>query len=406
MSHARLLTRILNCPLMVSQDKLDIITSEVGLKLLAGESLAVGEPTIHSVVPKGAAVVTIFDALVSKNGGGASGSTSYESIVSQTKDLIAQGHKAIYFYLDTPGGEVAGLFGAADFISSLPERYGVETIGITDGMMASAGYVLGSAVQKLYATETSIIGSIGVIMTLVNTVKADEEAGREYLILRSKDEKALLNQHEPFEQKAIDDAMKMLSNLDGIMNKTVSANRPGLDIQTIIDLNGKVVLGTEALSLGLIDGIVTSFDGVIKERTNLTLTHTGTTTMTELEKALMANAQLTADLAASRAETTVAVKAAVQEERTRVLGIVDAAGTFKVAADMAKKRIVAGSTVVDSVEMFEGIAQGIQASLDTTATTTTLNPDTTAPSASDFSKGLQAALDNAEKSPKLFQGVR
>lgn len=407
MGHARLLTRILGCPLMVTQDKLDIITSEVGLKLLAGDSLQTGEGTPHSVVPEGAAVVTIFDALVSKNGGGASGSTSYESIISQTKSYISDGHKTIYFYLDTPGGEVAGLFGAADFIASLPETYGVETIGITDGIMASAGYVLGSAVQKLYATETSMVGSIGVIMTLVNTMKADEGAGREYLILRSKDEKAKLNSHEPFDQKAIDDALAMIAELDSIMNKTVASNRSGLSIQTIIDLNGKVVLGTEALSLGLIDGIVTSFEGALtKERTELTLTNTGTTTMTDLEKALAANVQLTTDLAALKAENQVAITAATQEERSRVLGIVDAVATFKLSATSAKKRIIAGTSVADSVSMFEEIAESVQAGLDTAVPGATTPPSVLGGEQNDFHKNMGAALDKVAATVPLFQGVK
>jgi len=36
-SHNLILTRLINTPLAISQDKLDIITSQVSLKLLAGD---------------------------------------------------------------------------------------------------------------------------------------------------------------------------------------------------------------------------------------------------------------------------------------------------------------------------------------------------------------------------------
>ena len=408
MSYTRLLTRLFNTPLMVTQDKLDIITSEVGLKLLAGEALSNEVTTTeHANIPKGHAVVTVFDSLVAKNGGGSSGFTSYESIVNQTKNYISTGHKKIIFYFDTPGGEVSGLFGTAAFIQSLPSKYGVETIGITDGMMASAGYVLGSSVQKLYATETSIVGSIGVIMTLINTVKADEAKGHEYTILRSKDSKAKLNPHEPFDDKAIDSAVKMLGILDTTMNDTVTSYRASLSMETVVNLEGEVVLGAEALQLGLIDGIVDSFDSLLDMSTadtKLLSTNTGNVNM-NLEEALAANIQLTADIVALKAQESLTVSKAQSDERTRVIGIIDAVDTFKLTVASAKKRIVAGTTVEDSVSMFEEIAESIQVNLDTTTDASTLTPDTT-PDTNDFHGNLGKALKSLDDEPQLFAGVK
>ena len=411
MNYLRLLSRLYNCPLCIAESKLDVITSEVTMKLLSGQALATDvEPTEHSAAPKGTAVVNVFDGLVSKNGAGSSGSTSYESIITQTKRHMEAGHKKIYYYLDTPGGEVSGLFGAAKFINSLPGKYGIETVGITDGMMASAGYVLGASTQKLYATESSIVGSIGVIMTLMNSVKADEEAGREYKILRSKDDKAKLNPHEAFDDEAIEDAMSMLGTLDTIMNDTVSSFRPSLDLKTIIDLKGGTVLGTEALELGLIDGLVASFDEVIKmekEDNKLLLTNTtGNTNMT-LEEAQAQIIQLNADVAALKAQESLTVAAATQEERTRVLGIIEAANTFKLSTTSAIKRIKASSSVEDSVSMFEEIAEATQEnnSLDTTNDNSTINGQTI-PQETNFSTQLDAALEAAATQQPLFAGIK
>jgi len=406
MSYLRLLSRLYNTPLAVAESKLDVISSEVTMKLLAGETLTTDlEPTEHTETPKGFAVVEVFDALVSKNGGGSSGSTSYESIISQTTSYIEAGHKTIYYYLDTPGGEVSGLFAAASFIKALPEKYGIETVGITDGMLASAGYVLGSAVQKLYATETSIVGSIGVIMTLVNTMKADEAQGHEYTILRSKSDKARLNPHEPFATEAIESAVKMLSELDTIMNETVVNGRDNLSLDTVIKLNGETVLGTEALSLGLIDGLVASLDEVLTMDTDRKLlsTKTGNVIMT-LEEALAANIQLKDELVALKAQESLTLSKATNDERTRVLGIVDAVDTFKLTTASAKKRILAGTSVADSVSMFEEIAESVQANLDTTLDGSTINP-TIVEGTDDFHSNLGKALDQLDSAKPLFNGV-
>lgn len=396
MKYGRLLTRLYNTPLAIAQSKLDVLTSEVTLKLLAGENLnSISGPDRQDVTPQ-SSVIKVFDSLVSKNGGGDSGSTSYESITNQINLAISNGSTSLTFYIDSPGGEVNGLFGLAAFIASLPSR-GIETIAFTDGSATSAAYVIASACQTIVATESSILGSIGVIMTLIDVTEADKKAGVNYTILRSKDSKALINPHESLPTKAIDDATKMLAVLDDIMNKTVSTNRSVLSMDTIMNLAGGTVLAEEALSLGLIDGIVTSIDAVTnpsKTSQQLLTTNKGNT-MT-LEEALAKNIALSSELEALKASTTLEVAKAKQAEQTRVLGILDAAATFKLSAELATKRIKAGASIEDTVEMFEGIKEALQMAnpLDTsTALHSSLTSEVVKPEEGDFLSGFMNAVD-------------
>ena len=157
MKYGRLLTRLYNQPLAIAQSKLDVLTSEVTLKLLSGEHPAsIGNASKDAAI-ESSAVIRVFDSLVSKNGGGDSGSTSYEFVTSQVNSAIAAGNTELKFYIDSPGGEVSGLFGLAAFIASLPEQYGIKTVAVTDGMATSAAYVLAAACQTIYATSSSII---------------------------------------------------------------------------------------------------------------------------------------------------------------------------------------------------------------------------------------------------------
>jgi ClpP class serine protease len=410
MKYGRLLTRLYNQPLAIAQSKLDILTSEVTLKLLSGEQPASIGNASKDVPVDSSAVIRVFDSLVSKNGGGDSGSTSYEFVTSQVNHAISAGNTKLTFYIDSPGGEVSGLFGLAAFIASLPKEYGIETVAVTDGMATSAAYVIAAACQSIYATSSSIIGSVGVIMTLINVSEADKKAGIEYTILRSKEDKALINPHEPFATRAIEDAVKMLGVLDNIMNKAVLSYRPNLSLETVMELAGNTVLAEEALSLGLIDGIVTSFSEVINAETKTQLlltTHKGND-MT-LEEALAKNIELSSELQTLKATTTLEVAKAKQTEQARVLGILEAASTFKLSADLATKRIKAGSSIEDTVEMFEGIKEALQmaGAVDTSvALQTSLNKEVIADKEpEDFLSSLMGGVDKLA-AQETYIGVR
>lgn len=396
MRYQRLLSRLLNTPLAISQSKLDIITSNVSIKLLAGEQIAPlpaeQVPTRRNLKDNKIAVIDVFDSLAAKNSAGMSGGTTYASITEDIQYYASQGYKKIYFYIDSPGGEVAGLFGLAAFISSLPTKYGIETVAVTDGMMTSAAYVLGAAAQKIYATESSIIGSIAVIMTLVNTMQADQQEGYEYTILRSKVDKALLNPHEKFPKKAVDEATSMLATLDTIMNKTVMQSRQGVSQELLDTLAGKTILAEEALSLGLIDEIVASIDEVISIQPSLTqipLTSSiGNNMAMTLEDALVQLSAVQTELAALKASITLDVTKAKTEEQARILGILQASETFKIPTASAMKFIKTDTSVDVAVMSFEAIKEAIQSteSVDTSigGLTATQMEEKKAESAKDF----------------------
>ena len=357
-THDLILTRLINTPLAISQDKLDIITTQVSLKLLAGEKLAAGVSTPTEKTTKSTpktTVINVFDSLVAKGGAGESGFTSYAGIKSSVIDAIDRGASKIGFYIDSPGGEVTGLFALTNFIASIPATYGVETFAFTDGSMTSAAYAIGSAAQQVYATESSTVGSIGVIMSLVDVTKADEQKGYSYTILRSKEDKALYNPHEQLSTAVIDKYTAMLMELDGMFNAEVAKNRPNLSLEAITSMKADSFLGNKALELGLIDGIVTSMDEVLN--LNVSLTQRGDVmTLEELKAQLSAK---DTELATLQASVTNTVAKAIADERTRCLDILAAGQTLKVSAEQVTKRISAGTAKDDAVDIFTAIAEAV-----------------------------------------------
>lgn len=360
----RILTRLINTPLAISQDKLEIISSNVTLKLLAGETLSAGvaEPTSKQVdTTSNTAVIKVFDSLVSKGGAGESGYTSYEGIKSKIQYALSQGATKLLFYIDSPGGEASGLFGLSSYIASLPSTYGVETVAFTDGYMTSAAYAIGSAAQQVYATESSNVGSIGVIMSLVDVTEADKQDGYSYTILRSKSEKAVYNPHEQITSAVVDKYTAILNELDTLFNAEVAKNRPNLSVANIVNMKADSFLGNKALELGLIDGIVASMDEVL----NITTQQRGIDMNLEELKAQLSAKET--EVATLKASLATSVTDAIKAERTRCLDILTAGASLKITAEQVTKRISAGTSKEDSLDVFTAIAEaiGMNTAIDT-----------------------------------------
>lgn len=368
--HLRILSRLYNTPLAISQEKLDIISSNVTLKIITGEHIerGVATPTEKEVdvTNPAVAVINVFDMLVSKGGAGESGFTSYQGIRALTIAAIEAGATKIGFYVDGPGGEFAGLFGLTSFINTLPSMYGVETFSFTDGNANSASYAILSSTQKIYATESAIVGSIAAIMDLVDVTKLDAKEGITHHILRSKSEKDLGNPHEEFTPEILEKFTVMLDKADVLFNNEVVKNRPMLTVDSIKSMKGDTFIASDALELGLIDAIVANVDEVmIAETTKIPLNNiTGANMPLTLEEVNSKLAATEAEIVTLKAKglelatnASAATGLAITEERVRCMDILQAGETLKISAAQVQKRISTGTSKNDTVDIFTAIAE-------------------------------------------------
>lgn len=380
MKHLRILDRIFNVPLLLEQSKADII-SQIGLKIAFGEDTGtapspISKPSFSS--PR-VGIIKVFEGMVAKGGAGSVSQTSYEGIANQIHNLINYGvsdlsfysanelktlkDNGVYrigFYIDSPGGEANGIFALTDFIKSLPVKYGIETFSFSDGYMTSGAYAIASATQRIYITSSTNVGSIAAIMSLVDMTKADAAEGFEYTIIRSLDEKALYNPHEPLTQDIIDKYTERLNLLGDFFVNKVNEYRPSLSVQAIIDLKGATFFGQEAIDLQLADKVVTSLDEVISlETIPSKLTTKGNKTMPTLEELQEQLSAAKAEINTLKAAAAVAKTEGVTEERTRVLGVIKAGLTLKVPSEAIIKHIEKGKDIEDATDNFTYIADAI-----------------------------------------------
>jgi ClpP class serine protease len=160
--------------------------------------------------------------------------------------------------VDSFGGEAGGCFELCDKIYAARQRKPIWAVADIDAM--SAGYAILSSAEKCYVAPRGSCGSIGVVCVHVERSKMNEALGITYTVFRAGDQKANMN---PFESLTPEAAQKVLASMERtreVFANTVSRNRNGLAIATILETEGQWYDPEDGLDLGLIDGIATYED--------------------------------------------------------------------------------------------------------------------------------------------------
>ena len=83
--------------------------------------------------------------------------------------------RAILIEADSPGGEIAGLAGAADLVRTVAIRKPV--VAYTGGLLASGAYQIAAAARQIVAAPTAIVGGLGTVLAVTDRRAADAAAG-------------------------------------------------------------------------------------------------------------------------------------------------------------------------------------------------------------------------------------
>lgn len=215
-------------------------------------------------------VVTVDGALVNRDSlyNAHYGLMSYNEIrnalVYAANDPQAQG---ILLFIDSGGGSVNGVVDTANLIRAIDT--GVKpVISFSGGTMASAAQWLGASARQSYIAPTAQAGSVGVLVVHQEFSKLYKEIGIGVKVMRSGEDKALMNPHEPLSQEGEKQTLAMLESLHGIFINHM-ADRRGLPVASAREKfgTGKVFLGEQAVQVGLVDGVKT-FDALMSDLTS------------------------------------------------------------------------------------------------------------------------------------------
>jgi hypothetical protein len=173
--------RVIGRPLLLHPTKAELILHVLQGRLpIDGQALAplgpeanrfvgerrgfVGRTPTYSFID-GAGVVSITGSLVNRGAwiGASSGLTSYEGIAAQLERAAADPQvKTVVLDIDSPGGEATGMFSLAAKVRAVAAEKPV--IAVVNDMAASAAYGIASQASEIVVSETSLVGSIGVVL--------------------------------------------------------------------------------------------------------------------------------------------------------------------------------------------------------------------------------------------------
>lgn len=212
---------------------------------------------------EGVARLPIEGTLVHKGGwmDAMSGLTGYDSIRARLDAALADTEvRGIALMVNSPGGEVAGMFDLADRIY---EARGTKPIwAILDESAYSAAYALASSAEVVTVPRTGGTGSIGAIAIHAEESRALEKAGITVTVVRSADKKYRANSVEPLRDE---DRKEFQADIDWVAAEFIAlvARNRGIDADAIRDQQAATFLGEDGVDRELAD-MVASPDAAIQ----------------------------------------------------------------------------------------------------------------------------------------------
>jgi signal peptide peptidase SppA len=167
-----------------------------------------------------------------------------------------KGVKAVALAVNSPGGAPAQSSLIFKRIRTLAEEYEVPVIVFAEDLAASGGYWLACAGDEIFADDTSIIGSLGVVSAGFGFPQLLRRLGIERRVHTAGERKSML---DPFLREDPDDVARLKLMQDDVhdaFKALVRERRAGKLKGDEAELfSGEFWTGRRALELGLIDGI-------------------------------------------------------------------------------------------------------------------------------------------------------
>lgn len=153
--------------------------------------------------------------------------------------------------INSPGGTTTGSEAVYDEIRELAKVK--PTVAIVTGTAASGAYIAALGTDRIYALETGIVGSIGVILQYPNFSKLLDSVGVKVEAVRSTPLKALPSGIEPTPPEAREAiAATVLDTYDWFKN-LVKTRRQLSDEELTKVVDGRVFTGRQGMPLKLVD---------------------------------------------------------------------------------------------------------------------------------------------------------
>lgn len=221
------------------------------------ESEVLEEPdTIDDI--NGVGIVEISGPLTYKSSGWEAfcGGCSYESILEQAEEYIEAGATCIVMVVDSGGGEAYGMMESADTLRKMCDDAEIPLLAYVDGCSASAAYGLSCVADVVIANPYAEVGSVGVLIQLMDQSKYLEKEGIKPVFVSAGNEKIPYAEDMSFRPEFIKDLQYKVDSLYQAFASHVS-KYTGLSVEDVKATQAKVYLAEDAKKVGFINDTMT-----------------------------------------------------------------------------------------------------------------------------------------------------
>ena len=161
--------------------------------------------------------------------------------------------KALIVRINSPGGTMAG--SEALFLSLSAVAQQKPVIAVMDGTAASGGYMAALAAERIIARNSTITGSIGVILQTADVTEMLADLGVMTEAIKSRPLKGVPSPFEPLDESGRAASQAVVDDMYNLFVGLV-AERRGLELVAATALaDGRVFTGRQAVANGLVDEI-------------------------------------------------------------------------------------------------------------------------------------------------------
>ena len=186
--------------------------------------------------------------------------TSYEGLRQSLRQAIADPLvERVVLDIDTPGGSAVGAFELATDIRAMAQIKPIT--GIVNYMAYSGGYLIGSACSELVVSQTSGVGSIGVIASHMDRSKQEESMGVKVTTVYAGAHKNDLSPHEPLTEQSMKFLQELVQESYQLFVSAVADYR-GLSVEAVRATEAGLYRGQAGINAGLADRLQSPQDAV------------------------------------------------------------------------------------------------------------------------------------------------
>ena len=182
--------------------------------------------------------------------------TSYEGMYDKFAKQVSEGIQELVLYVDSGGGSAFSCFEMAKEVKELAVQNDIKIYAYIDGLSASAAYAWTSIADEVIARPDSEVGSVGVVVQLINNSKMLENIGITRQFVCHGEQKVPFTADGDFSHQFISSIQKKVDKT-GLEFSTFIADNRNMTVDSVIATQAEVFDADKALQVGFIDKIMT-----------------------------------------------------------------------------------------------------------------------------------------------------